>query len=103
MQLPPQNVTDNKRELIKVICDELVQEEQFPEEHTKTHKLIVTGEDDIPPKAHKGIVIERADRKTTHEETGNILVQQMALATHENQEGISVISDDTGVFFVIII
>ena len=105
MQLPPQNVvftvTDNKRLLIKVICDELIQDEHFHQKHTKTHKLIVTGEDDIPSEVHKGIVVERADMITTHEEADNILVQQMVFATHKNQEGISVISDDTDVFVLL--
>lgn len=35
---------------------------------------------------HKGIVIEGGDLKTSHEEAGIILVQQMMFAATENQE-----------------
>ena len=80
MQLPPQGVvltvTENKRQLIKVISDELIRDDQFRNDNTQKHKLIVTGENDIPSEVHKGIVIERGDMKTTHEEADNILVQQ---------------------------
>ena len=105
--MPPQNValtrTDNEHQLIKEICGELIQDEQFRKQHTATHTL--TGEDNILSEFHKGIVVGRADMKTTHEESGKILVQQMVFATQENQEGISVIAVDTGVlcFYVIII
>ena len=65
------------------------------------HKLIVTGENDIPSEVNKGIVIERGDMKTTHEEADNILLLQMVFAATENQKGISVIADDTDVFVLL--
>ena len=59
MQLPPQyvvlTVTESKRQLIKVISDELIRDNQFHNDYTQKHKLIVTGEDDIPLKLTKAL------------------------------------------------
>ena len=53
-------MTDNKRQLIKVICDELIQDEQFCK-HKTTNKLIVTGEDiHVPSEDHKGIIVNKS-------------------------------------------
>ena len=40
--------------------------------------------------------------KTTHEEADNIIVQQMVAAANESQKGISVLSDDTDVFVLLL-
>ena len=43
----------------KVISDELIRDNQFRDDHTQKHKLIVTVEDNIPSEVNKGIVIEK--------------------------------------------
>ena len=52
MQLPQQkvvlNVTENKRQLISIICNELITNTTFHENYTHTHKLTITGEEAIP-------------------------------------------------------
>ena len=57
-------MTENKQQLIKMICDELINNEAFHKEHTSTHRLIVTGDDDTPVEIHKAVVIERSDIQT---------------------------------------
>ena len=59
---------------------------------------MLTGEDDIPPKVHQDIVIERRDMKNTNEKADNILVLQMVFAATENQKGFSFIADYMDVF-----
>ena len=47
MQLPSQKavltVTENKQQLIKLICSELTQDAEFHNSNTEAHKLVVTG------------------------------------------------------------
>ena len=94
MQLPPQKVVltvkDNKRQLIRIICEELVQDQEFQKKHTSDNKLLLTSDNDIPVELNKRKVIQRVDMKTTHEEADNIIVQQMVAAANKNQKGISV-------------
>ena len=57
----------------------------------------MTGENESPTEIHKSATIERVYLKSTHEEVDNILVHQLVVVAQENQEGISVMSDDTDV------
>ena len=106
MQLPSQKavltVTKNKQQLIKLICSEPTADSEFHNNNTETHKLVKTGENDSPVEIYKGVSIERVDLKTTHEEADNILAHQMVAASEENQKGISVVSDDTDVFVLLL-
>ena len=92
MQLPPQKVvltvTDNKRQLIGIICEDLVQDQEFRKKHTSGHKLLLTSENDTPVEFNKGIVIQRVDMKTTHEKADNIIVQHMVAGANKNQKAI---------------
>ena len=62
MPLRPQkvvlSVTKNKQQLIKMICDELIKDEVFNKEHTSSHRLIATGDDDTPVEIHKAVVLK---------------------------------------------
>ena len=106
MQLPARNavltVTKNKQQLIKMICDELIQDASFHNSNTSVHKLVVAGENESPIEIHKSVTIERVDLKTAHEEADNILAHQMVAAAQENQKGISVVPDDTDVFVLLL-
>jgi len=63
--------------------------------------LTVTGERNVPTQIHKGIVIDRVDLKSTHEEV-DMIIQQMIDAVHEGHTGVAVLSDDTDVFVLLV-
>ena len=84
----------------------MIEDESF-HEYTQSHKLIVIGEDAAPFEiSHGGVVIRRADLSTSHachEEADNIIVQQVMLSARNNEESdITVISDDTDVFILLL-
>ena len=56
------------------------------------------GENDSPVEIYN----ERFDLKSTHEEADNFLAHQMVAASQVNQKGISVVSDDTDVFVLLL-
>ena len=63
--------------------------------------LAVTGETESPIDIHKSVTIERINLKTIHEEADHILSQMVSTA-HENQKEVSVVSDDTDVFVLLL-
>ena len=96
-------VTENKRQIMDIICTELAQDKEFHQRCTKEHKLLITGQSRTPTEIGKGgVVILRRDLDTTHEEADIIIVQQMLLAAKENPTAITVISDDTDVFILLL-
>ncbi len=103
--LPPQKitlgVTENKKQVIDIICNELQSDEEFIRNHTKDHKLVITGQSGIPIEiSHSGIVIHRNDIANTHEEADNIMIQQVLMLS-EDGKSISVIADDTDVYVLL--
>lgn len=106
-KLPPQKavltVSENKKQLIKLVVKLLIEDESF-HQYTHSHKLIVIGEDAAPFEiSHGGVVIRRADLSTSHEEADNIIVQQVMLSVRNNETSdITVISDDTDVFILLL-
>ena len=65
---------------------------------------MVTGADPLPIEISEGgVVISRADVATSHEETNNVIVQQVLSCTAENAEiKITVVADDTDVFVLLL-
>lgn len=63
----------NKAQLIRLLCEHLRQNAH----RFHRHRLVVTGPDDIPEELHHGVVIQRRDMRTTHEEADNIIIQQV--------------------------
>ena len=106
-KLPPQKtvltVTENKKQLINLIVNSLIEDKLF-HECTQSHKLILIGEDAAPFEiSNGGVVIRRADLSTSHEEADNIIVQQVMLSARNSEESdITVISDDTDVFILLL-
>ena len=101
--LPPQKVvltvTGNKKQLMQIICTELIKDEAFHQDHVQKQKLIITGQNKTPVQiSNGGLVIHRRDMDTTHEEADNIIVQQVLMIAKENPTGITVLADDTDVF-----
>ena len=106
-QLPPQKVvltvTENKKQLIDIICSELKGATAFLRDHIHKHKLVITSQDKTPVEiSNGGVIINRSDMDTTHEEADVVLVQQMLTVSRENPAGIVVVSYDTDVFVLLL-
>lgn len=87
--------TYNKRQLINLIVEDL----RSHASDVKTNKLVVTGDDPVPIEINKGVVSERRDMRTEHEEADNIIIQQASSIQAEN---ILVRCDDTDVFVLLL-
>ena len=104
--LPPQKtvltVSENKKQLIGHLVNLMVDGDLI-HECTKSHRLIVVGEEAAPFEISNGVVIRRTDMAIAHEEADNIIVQQvMMCAQSDEQSAITVISDDTDVFVLLV-
>ena len=105
MQLPPRKViltsSHNKIQLIQLIVGEIVDRKQLLLTHHQN--LFVTGQDGDPLQFTKGLCIQRADMRTTHEEADVIIIQQLLSITNEGETcTIKVIADDTDVFVLLL-
>ena len=59
----------NKKQLMQLIVEDLVQDKKFHEDNTRHHKLVVTEADPVPIEISEGGVVDsRADLATSHEE-----------------------------------
>lgn len=72
-QLPPQKValtvTENKKQLIEIICSVLKGDTSFHRDHIHKHKFAITSQDKTPVEiSNGGVIINRSDMATTHEE-----------------------------------
>ena len=98
-------VPQNKKQLIDIIFRDLIQDKDkvFHQLHLQSHRLIITGQDHTPVEIRcGGVIIQRTDMDTTHEEADIIIVQQMLMIANENCSGITVLSDDTDVFILLL-
>ena len=107
-KLPVQRIlltsSKNKKQLMQLIADDLVQDKKFHEDNTQHHKLVVTGADPVPIEISEGgVVISWADLATSHKEADNVIVQQVLSCATENAESkITVIANDTAVFILLL-
>lgn len=92
-------VTDNKVQLIDIICMHLI--DQFQKEPCN-NRLIITGPCPTPDEVCMGIHIQRHDMTITHEEADVIMVNQVISAAREGSEIIHVVCDDTDVFVLLL-
>ena len=104
--LPPKKnlltVTDNKKQLIQLICQDMLNDKTF-HESTQTHKLVITGPDDTPTEINNMVLIARNDIATNHEEADNIIIQQvLACVGVDTSAKITVMCDDTDVFVLLL-
>ena len=67
-------VTENKKQLINIICEELQNDKDFIDSFSHEHTLLITGEGDSV-ETTRGRVIPRPDIFTSHKETDNIIIQ----------------------------
>ena len=104
-KLPAQKVdlssVENKKQLIRILCEELTEDRLFHLRSTGDHKLVVTGEDPCPIEVQNEEKRIRYDLETYQEEAVIIIVQHVLKCVGEAQS-ISVISDDTDVFVLLL-
>lgn len=104
-QLPAQRVilssVANKKQLIRMICDDLIHDRLFHQQSMSKYKLVVTGEDPLPTEMESEEKRLRHDLETHHEEADIIIIQQV-LKCAANATKICVISDDTDVFVLLL-
>ena len=79
-ELPSQKViltiTEYKKQLIDIICIELILYVLFHRDHIQTHNLFITSEDKTPIEISNGeVIINRRDMNTTHEEADIVAVR----------------------------
>ena len=64
---------------------------------------MIAGQDKTPVEiSYGGVVIYRRNMATRTEEADNIIIQQMLLIAKQNPSGITVLSDDTDVFVLLL-
>ena len=68
-----------------------------------TCKLVITGQEETPVEIScGGVVIQRRDIATTHEEADNIIVQQAIQVAADEQKHVTVLADDTDVYVLLL-
>ena len=105
--LPPQKTLlgniRNKVQLIELVVQSLANDSQFAEVSTRTHKLVVTGQHETPVEiSHGGVVMNRGDLRSTHEEADVLIIQQLIAVQHSLKNSAVVISADTDVFVLLL-
>ena len=103
MPLLPQkvtlSVTENKVQLIDILCQHLKDQcHTFPEKN----KLVVTSNDPIPFEISDGVIVQRLDMRTTHEEADVIIAQQVVKLAESGNSSIKVVCDDTDVLVLLV-
>lgn len=103
--LPPQKqvltVSENKKQLIRIIVETLVSDAVVPGGYKS--RLVITGQEYTPIEiSPNGVVIRREDLKTTHEEADTIIVAQAIYAAKEERKNVVVVADDTDVYILLL-
>ena len=101
--LPPQkvvlNVTENKSQIIKLVCQHLRKQcNTFPADK----KLVVTEQEPVPFEINKGVIIQRSDMRTTYEEADVIIIQQLLSVVELAVKSVKIICDVTDVFVLLV-
>ena len=97
-------VTEKKTQLINLICEQVKNKAlSIPaNEEEPNLKLLITGSSRVPQEICSGVVVNRINVKTTHEEADVIIPQQMVDAVSQGAKTIIVICDDTDVFVLLL-
>ena len=93
--------TECKKQLNVLLSDALLDPEFYKQATSRGQTLIVAGVEDFPIEITNGLRIDRKDIDALHEEADLIIAQQAIL---ESKEGnvVSVVSDDTDVFVLLL-
>ena len=93
----------NKVQLNSLICEQILIDEQYLQQVTQHHRLVVTGDDAVPTQVPKWRKIPRLDIATTEEEADLIITQQaIHLAKEDVESRVCVLCDDTDVFALLV-
>ena len=93
----------NKAQLNSLIYEQILIDEQYMQQVTQHHMLVVTGDDAVPTQVSKGRKIPRQDSATNHEEAVLIITHQaIHLAKEDGESRVCVLSDDTDVFALLV-
>ena len=88
-------ISENKKQLIGILVESIKAD--------AVHKLIITGQAEVPTEMSPGnIVIERNDLKTTHEEADPIVVAQAMYVEKVEGKSVSVVADDTDIYALLL-
>lgn len=94
-------VAENKKQLIQIIVEALISEGVVPGSYQ--NRLIITGQEHTPIEVTPGgVVIRRADLRTTHEEADVIMVAQAIYAAKEERKNVVIVADDTDVYILLL-
>ena len=100
--LPTQNTllkfSKNKIKLIRLLVEYI----SLNLPHTLNKKLIITASDPTPVEIFKGVITERRDLYTRHEEADVIIPHQVISAIGKGSSCVRVLSDDTDVFVLLL-
>ena len=86
---------------IRAIIKHIEENKVFHDLYTPTHQLVITGDDNLPTESSHDVIILRPDLSRSHQESKNCY--QAHTAGREAGHGVSsVVSDDTGVFSLLL-
>ena len=106
MHFPPQHVVPavsyTNIQLVDAIVETLLAQKQ--QLSSTNHKLVVTGRDPVPVEISHIMTIHREDLRNAYEEADVIIIHQMLsiVESSTNDINISIISDDTDVFVLLV-
>jgi hypothetical protein len=86
------SVTQNKVQLNKMLGEGL-RDPAFYMNATRKHCLIMAGISDVPVEIAHGVMIDRPDLRSTHEEA-DVIIAQHAIATSVLDKSVRVVCDD---------
>ena len=94
-------VTDCKKQLNVLLSDALLDPEFYKQATSRGETLVVAGVEDFPIEITNGVRIDRKDIDAHHEEADLIIAQQAIISSKEG-DVVSVVSDDTDVFVLLL-
>ena len=95
--------TQNKVQMNHLLCEQILNNNNFLKHVTHDHHLVVTGDDAVPTEVCKGRKRPNLQLASKHEEADIIMTLQAILIGHEPQARISVVADDTDDVFALLI
>ena len=88
----------NKIQLNRGAYEDIMNDEKFLTEATRTHRFLMMNENTVPYMVVKGRKIPRMDLGSTHEEADNIVAKHAIIRGEEADARIKVLADDTDIF-----
>ena len=94
--------TKNKVQLNHLLCEQILNDDDFLSQSTQYHHLVVTGDGSIPTQVFKGRKHPHLQLASEHEEADNIMTQQACYICQNPQARVSIVCDDTDVFALLL-